>query len=340
MSAAAARPRSSSAPAATTSRGAAARGSRSGCARAPPAHGDAARARTRGATIAAGGKRLRPLLVLLAAASRAAEAGDARSCAPPPRSSSSTARRSSTTTCSTARRCAAAGPTVCRAAGREHGDADRRPAVLARLRRAGRRTGDRATPVRVLLATRARRSPAGELLQRARRLGRDVTRRALPAALRAEDGAPVRGGCELGALSRGGPALALGAFGRAHRARLPDARRRARRLRARPSAPASTRGTDLLDGTVTLPLILARERDPRARARSTCARSPPEEAEALCDRIAATGALEDVARARRWRIVDEAKAALPRGLDEQRARGAGARRRRRRRALQLSARAR
>jgi geranylgeranyl pyrophosphate synthase len=54
------------------------------------------------------------------------------------------------------------------------------------------------------------------------------------------------------------------------------------------------RGTDLLDGTVTLPLIVARERDPdllaldlRAAARDAAS------AEALCDRIAATGALED-----------------------------------------------
>ena len=34
------------------------------------------------------------------------------------------------------------------------------------------------------------------------------------------------------------------------------------------------RGTDLLDGTVTLPFILARERDPGCSS-STCARSAP-----------------------------------------------------------------
>jgi geranylgeranyl pyrophosphate synthase len=54
------------------------------------------------------------------------------------------------------------------------------------------------------------------------------------------------------------------------------------------------RGTDLLDGTITLPLILARERD-RAiagldlRAAVTDAAA----AAALCDRIAATGALDE-----------------------------------------------
>jgi geranylgeranyl pyrophosphate synthase len=52
------------------------------------------------------------------------------------------------------------------------------------------------------------------------------------------------------------------------------------------------RGTDLLDGTVTLPLILARERGlgPQPAVRS------PQEAEALCDRIAATGALDEARR--------------------------------------------
>jgi len=54
------------------------------------------------------------------------------------------------------------------------------------------------------------------------------------------------------------------------------------------------RGTDLLDGTVTLPLILARERDPDLRELDLrSAAAGPEEVVALCDRIAATGALDD-----------------------------------------------
>jgi geranylgeranyl pyrophosphate synthase len=63
------------------------------------------------------------------------------------------------------------------------------------------------------------------------------------------------------------------------------------------------RGTDLLDGTVTLPLILARERD--ASLRELAVRSC-DDAEAICDRIAATGALED-ARAEAMRHVAAAK---------------------------------
>ena len=71
------------------------------------------------------------------------------------------------------------------------------------------------------------------------------------------------------------------------------------------------RGTDLLDGTVTLPLILARERDGgarRSRPATLCAAR--REAEELCERIAATGALA-AARERALRVVAEAKAALP-----------------------------
>ena len=66
------------------------------------------------------------------------------------------------------------------------------------------------------------------------------------------------------------------------------------------------RGTDLLDGTVTLPLILAREADAELARVELRALSGREEAEALCDRIAATGALE---RTRDWArgLVEEAK---------------------------------
>jgi geranylgeranyl pyrophosphate synthase len=70
------------------------------------------------------------------------------------------------------------------------------------------------------------------------------------------------------------------------------------------------RGTDLLDGTVTLPLILAREREPELSAFDLAALQGPEQAERLCERIAATGALDE-ARERALAVVAEAKAALP-----------------------------
>jgi octaprenyl-diphosphate synthase len=74
------------------------------------------------------------------------------------------------------------------------------------------------------------------------------------------------------------------------------------------------RGADLLDGTVTLPLILARARDPDLRTldlRSTV--TGPAQAEVVCDRIAATGALDDC-RSQALTHVTTAKRSLD-GLD-------------------------
>jgi geranylgeranyl pyrophosphate synthase len=75
------------------------------------------------------------------------------------------------------------------------------------------------------------------------------------------------------------------------------------------------RGTDLLDGTVTLPFILARERAPELAAFDLASLDGPVEAEALCERIAATGALS-AAREHALAIVAKAKAALPALLPE------------------------
>ncbi len=78
------------------------------------------------------------------------------------------------------------------------------------------------------------------------------------------------------------------------------------------------RGTDLLDGTVTLPLILARERDPEPEAFDLSSLRDPEQAERMCERIAATGALDE-ARERALALVAQAKAALPYSLPDGRA---------------------
>jgi geranylgeranyl pyrophosphate synthase len=75
-----------------------------------------------------------------------------------------------------------------------------------------------------------------------------------------------------------------------------------------PERTGKARGTDLLDGTVTLPLILAAQHDP-AIATTDLRRLDAAGAEALCDRIAATGALEDV-RSRALDLVATAKAKL------------------------------
>ncbi len=75
-----------------------------------------------------------------------------------------------------------------------------------------------------------------------------------------------------------------------------------------PERTGKARGTDLLDGTVTLPLILAAESDPALREADLRALDPSG-AEALCDRVAATGALEHV-RSRALEMVAGAKRRL------------------------------
>jgi geranylgeranyl pyrophosphate synthase len=74
------------------------------------------------------------------------------------------------------------------------------------------------------------------------------------------------------------------------------------------------RGTDLLDGTVTLPLIVAVEADPAIRDTDLRALDAAA-AERLCDRIAATGALDRV-RSRALELVALAKAQLDGGAFE------------------------
>ncbi len=70
------------------------------------------------------------------------------------------------------------------------------------------------------------------------------------------------------------------------------------------------RGTDLLDGTITLPLIEAAARDPRIREADLHGLDP-RSAAVLCDRIAATGAL-DAVRARALELVAAGKRQLAR----------------------------
>jgi geranylgeranyl pyrophosphate synthase len=68
-----------------------------------------------------------------------------------------------------------------------------------------------------------------------------------------------------------------------------------------PERTGKARGTDLLDGTVTLPLILARGRDPEL-GRLDLSSLDASSAEGVCDRIVATGVLEEVRADARGRV--------------------------------------
>jgi geranylgeranyl pyrophosphate synthase len=75
-----------------------------------------------------------------------------------------------------------------------------------------------------------------------------------------------------------------------------------------PERTGKARGTDLLDGTVTLPLIIAAERDPEVSGTDLHALDEAQAA-SLCDRIEASGALKLV-RSRALEMVAEAKRSL------------------------------
>ena len=146
----------------------------------------------------------------------------------------------------------------------------------------------------------------GELMQRDDAWDADVTEERYLERCRLKTASLFEASCRLGALFGGRPELAavLGGFGE----RLGIAFQvldDVLDVSGPPERTGKPRGADLMDGTVTLPLILARRSDPALTGTVRCA----EEAAAVCDQIAATGAL-DAARDKALAYVDEAKALL------------------------------
>ena len=161
------------------------------------------------------------------------------------------------------------------------------------------------------LSTASSALARGELMQRADAWDENVAPERYLERCRLKTASLFAASCRLGALFGGRPAMAdpLGRFGEALGLAfqmLDDVLD----VSGPVERTGKPRGTDLLDGTVTLPLILARERDPALRSLDLRAVRTPEQAEALCDAIVATGVLED-ARADALGIVDAAKADLP-----------------------------
>ena len=266
-----------------------------------------------GSTIAAGGKRLRPLLVILAAAGQPRGSGDGlvRAAAAVELVHSATLVHDDVLDLAPLRR---GRPTVFATAGRaaatQTGDL-----LFARAFALLAANGD---PAQVRALSDAGSALArGELLQRADAfdatisLERYLQRCELKTA-RLFEAACILGALESGAESQG--AEALREFGRRIGLAFQilddvlDVAGPAERT-------GKHRGTDLLDGTVTLPFILARERDPALGALDPRAIDAPAAAEAICDRIVATGALDE-ARAVALEHVAAAKAVIPAGLPD------------------------
>jgi geranylgeranyl pyrophosphate synthase len=257
------------------------------------------------ATIAAGGKRLRPLLVFVAAGppSSAGEAGVLRAAVAVELIHSATLVHDDVLDAAPLRR---GRPTVVATAGRAIATAtgdllfSRAFAELAASRR--------ADELRVLSDASSALAD-GELLQRADAWNLATTRKRYLKRCDLKTARLFQAACELGALEGRGPADVLGRFGR----RIGLAFQLLDDI-LDVSGPAERtgkhRGTDLLDGTVTLPLILAREREPALQTLDLRAVRTPTRAEEVCDAIAATGALE-AARADALAIVAEAKGDLP-----------------------------
>jgi geranylgeranyl pyrophosphate synthase len=264
-----------------------------------------------GATISAGGKRLRPLLVILAAGVEPEPAdGLVRAAAAVELVHSATLVHDDVLDLAPLRR---GRPTVFATAGRaratQTGDLlfARAFALLA--------ANDRPGQVRAL-SDAGSALARGELLQRADAWNAGITLERYLRRCELKTARLFEAACELGAIEAGADGAtqptALREFGRRIGLAFQilddvlDVAGPAERT-------GKHRGTDLLDGTVTLPFILAREREPDLGALDPRTITEPDQAEAICDRIAATGAL-DAARAVALEHVEAAKAVVPAGL--------------------------
>jgi geranylgeranyl pyrophosphate synthase len=246
-------------------------------------------------TLAAGGKRLRPLLVLLCAGSRAGE-GTVRAATAIELIHMATLVHDDVLDSAPLRRGL---PTVAATAGRGRATATG-DLLFARAFALLAETGDlRAIE---LLAEASVALARGELAQQRDAYDTSVTEERYMERCRLKTGKLFECACLLGRDEE--PLRAFGAeVGLAFQL-LDDVLDVSGPL----ERTGKARGTDLLDGTVTLPLIVAAEADPGIR--SVDLRSLDfESAEALCERIADTGALETV-RSRAVQMVATAKSRL------------------------------
>ena len=263
------------------------------------------------ATIAAGGKRLRPLLVLLAAGSPAGDGEDlVRAAVSVELVHSATLVHDDVLDRAALRRGRA---TVWAAAGRGMAIAVGDllfSRAFAELALTGSLDAIRA------LSVASSALAEGELLQREDAWDGEVGVERYLRRCELKTAALFGAAGELGALLGGIPPAPLGAFGR-HVGLAFQLLDDVLDVAGPPERTGKARGTDLLDGTVTLPLIVARERDAALRGLDLRSLDGPRAAAEVCDRIAATGALDE-ARHRALELVRTAKDGLAEArLDEE-----------------------
>jgi octaprenyl-diphosphate synthase len=149
----------------------------------------------------------------------------------------------------------------------------------------------------------------GELLQRADAWKLEVTVERYLERCRLKTAVLFVAASELGALLSGGDGARLGRFaeqiGLAFQI-LDDVLD----VTGSPEQTGKPRGTDLLDGTVTLPLILGLETEPRLRDVDLRSLRGGDDVESVCDLIASSGGPAR-ARERALELVAAAKAELP-----------------------------
>jgi len=261
-------------------------------------------ARHAGSTIAAGGKRLRPLLVLLAAGERAAAGeGALRAAVAVELVHSATLVHDDVLDGSALRR---GRPTVWSSAGR--GVATATGDLLFSRAFAELAANGDVGQVRVL-SDAGSALALGELMQRADAWSAAVTVERYMRRCELKTARLFEAACRLGALQDGSPGDELAAFGRRVGLAfqlLDDVLD----VTGPPERTGKPRGADLLDGTATLPLILARRRDRELATVDLRELDGEDDAARVCDAIAATGALEE-ARARALEIARAASTALP-----------------------------
>jgi len=256
-----------------------------------------------GDTIAAGGKRLRPLLVFLAAGAPPPETeGLLRAAVAIELVHSATLVHDDVLDDAALRR---GRPTVVAAGGRLMATAAGDllfSRAFAELATTGSLHSVRA------LSRASSELAAGELMQRADAWTAVSTERYFERC-RLKTAVLFRAACELGAIEGDGPVAELGQFGETIGTAfqlLDDVLD----VSGPPERTGKPRGTDLLDGTITLPLLIARSRDPELAALAFAEVRAPDAAAEVCDRIAATGALDEV-REQGLDLVASAKGALP-----------------------------